>query len=444
MKETAAKMSDVSNALAEAKRYADGISGGGSGSSVPAIKCTTEGTNISISDSSEAPLSGLRVFGKTTQKTTTGKNLYGGGDVECVVSKSVVFNHGIPEGTYMISAIVESNDTDADNCLILIYNKNNEKITTGFLARSANRTSAMFKIPEGKEAYKITFYASNNYDFSVGDTATFKDVQIEAGTTATYYEPYTGGIPSPSPKYSQQMISVGDNGNIEVSVRGENPDDTARTLTLSTPTGLPGIPVSSGGNYTDENGQQWVCDEIDLARGKYVQRIWKKVLNGSENWGIYESSSGFSSPVFSESMNTRDGLSDQLRIVKSSAYAFRDSAILGANNAFIYICKSSFYDESIGDKGLANWKAHLREHPMTIMSYLKNPVETDLSAEEIAAFKALHTNKPVTNITNDEGAHMEVEYTADTKSYIQNNYVPKATYDALETRVAALEQQAIS
>ena len=48
-----------------------------------------------------------------------------------------------------------------------------------------------------------------------------------------------------------------------------------QSLTLSTPNGLPGIPVKSGGNYTDEDGQQWVCDEIDFVRGKYIQRIGK-------------------------------------------------------------------------------------------------------------------------------------------------------------------------
>lgn len=43
--------------------------------------------------------------------------------------------------------------------------------------------------------------------------------------------------------------------------------NNSQTLTLQTPNALPGIPVSSGGNYTDENGQQWICDEVDLARG---------------------------------------------------------------------------------------------------------------------------------------------------------------------------------
>ena len=46
-----------------------------------------------------------------------------------------------------------------------------------------------------------------------------------------------------------------------------------QTLTLQTPNGLPGIPVSSGGNYTDASGQQWLCDEIDMERGVRVQRV---------------------------------------------------------------------------------------------------------------------------------------------------------------------------
>ena len=40
---------------------------------------------------------------------------------------------------------------------------------------------------------------------------------------------------------------------------------------------------------------------------------------------------------------------------------------------------------------------------------LANPVETPLAAEEIAAFKAMHTNKPNTTVLNDSGAGMEVK-----------------------------------
>lgn len=72
--------------------------------------------------------------------------------------------------------------------------------------------------------------------------------QIEFGTVATEYEPY---------KPVQKLI-------------------------VPTPNGLPGIPVSSGGNYTDEKGQQWVCDEVDFKKGVYVQRIGKKTITSKD------------------------------------------------------------------------------------------------------------------------------------------------------------------
>ena len=53
-------------------------------------------------------------------------------------------------------------------------------------------------------------------------------------------------------------------------------------LTFPTPNGLPGIPVTSGGNYTDQNGQQWVCDEVDLERGVKVQRIDKGAFDATK------------------------------------------------------------------------------------------------------------------------------------------------------------------
>lgn len=83
------------------------------------------------------------------------------------------------------------------------------------------------------------------YDTVAGDKV--YDVQLEMGSKATSYEPYR-----------EQL------------------------LTLPTPTGLPGIPVPSGGNYTDPSGQQWVCDEVDLARGAKVQRVDKGAFDATK------------------------------------------------------------------------------------------------------------------------------------------------------------------
>lgn len=53
-------------------------------------------------------------------------------------------------------------------------------------------------------------------------------------------------------------------------------------LTIPTPNGLPGIPVTAGGNYTDQSGQQWICDEVDLGRGVYVQRVDKGAFDATK------------------------------------------------------------------------------------------------------------------------------------------------------------------
>ena len=77
-------------------------------------------------------------------------------------------------------------------------------------------------------------------------------------------------------------MSAGESGTINVSISDSG--SQSQSLTLATPNGLPGVPVSKDGNYTDSNGQQWVCDEIDLGRGKYVQRIETRILDGTEAW----------------------------------------------------------------------------------------------------------------------------------------------------------------
>lgn len=62
------------------------------------------------------------------------------------------------------------------------------------------------------------------------------------------------------------------------------PYKPVQKLIVPTPNGLPGIPVSSGGNYTDEKGQQWVCDEVNFKKGVYVQRIGKKTITSKDSF----------------------------------------------------------------------------------------------------------------------------------------------------------------
>ena len=197
-----------------------------------------------------------------------------------------------------------------------------------------------------------------------------------------------------------------------------------RPLPLPLQNGLAGIPVKSGGNYTDENGQQWVCDEIDLARGIKLQRVIKMTFDGSddENWGEYDNElyPGFYlNEALPELMNRREGYCNIAKVkIHNDISGVNNGVWIGVQNKSIFYVNNPFYDDSLEDKGLANWKTYLAENPMEVITYVTTPIITHLTPEEIAAYKSLHTYSGTTVVTNDSGAGMSLTYTVDTKKYV--------------------------
>lgn len=194
--------------------------------------------------------------------------------------------------------------------------------------------------------------------------------QLEVGATATAYEPYKA----------------------------------PQTITLSTPNGLMGIPVTSGGNYMDANGQQWIADEIDLERGVYVHRTKRFILPvaGLDNNDTYPG------------WKNVDGLRD---CVPSEANGLLRSYVQGyLVNIGSAVCVATastsnlifFYKKDVGGLTQTELKAQYPDLVVEIAMPLLEPYETDLSEAEINAYKALRTTVPVTTIYNADGADMQV------------------------------------
>lgn len=187
-----------------------------------------------------------------------------------------------------------------------------------------------------------------------------------------------------------------------------------QSLTLQTPNGLPGVPVSKDGNYTDSNGQQWVCDEIDLGRGKYVQRV--AIEKNSGGWELKPSSdiSGrFFQPRLTNVFQTA---------VKTAVCNIANFVSWGAPTNDIYAFalnkKVIYFSPPKGAEITAeelNAKLNSLSFPVVVVGELATPIERDLTPEEIAAYKALRTYGPTTVVSNDAGAEMEVTYVADRK-----------------------------
>lgn len=60
----------------------------------------------------------------------------------------------------------------------------------------------------------VWIYSGNGYNESAKTNTTYKNLMIYEGTDDKSYEPHTGGIPSPSPDYTQKITSVGGYDNL--------------------------------------------------------------------------------------------------------------------------------------------------------------------------------------------------------------------------------------
>ena len=220
---------------------------------------------------------------------------------------------------------------------------------------------------------------------------------------------------TPSPDNPVPIVSAGDGGTIAVVLSDGN--GKAQSLILLTPTGLPGIPVTSGGNYTDPQGQQWVCDEVDLERGVKVQRIKTDVIR-----------------TIAKSPTTKEGFV-QLSIwlgnnslgagLKANAPTAFCNRALNVNQReeynpdFVTICTYG-HDESVQIRFNAPTALYATSEEFSAAligatySYaLATPIETPLTPAEIAAYKALTSYGPDTVVQAGDGAGVKLEYQRD-------------------------------
>lgn len=206
-----------------------------------------------------------------------------------------------------------------------------------------------------------------------------------------------------------------------------------QTIILTTPNGLSGIPVS-GDDYTyiDSTGKKWIADTIEYRKdGKKVrvQRVEKHKISHvvSINNGRQLNPDYFGCEYESlrdELKNRQIGILCNKNIFKGESTNLNGSEMTYVlNNGFIVF---GFPKKLVQEQTVEAVNNYLKENPFDIIYPLKQPVETLLTPEEIAAFKALHTNEPTTTIINNAGITTKVKYITDTKKYIDSKFVALA------------------
>lgn len=249
-------------------------------------------TTSPIIDSANGNIRSFEAYGKCEQKSLSGNQLlelhdrvqttYG---VKATVSDSVITISGIPSAATVYSTIIPS-------AYKYMIEPNKQYTLSG--AKDSNVRIRLREFDEELNALvshttdkSITFTTLENakyYDFFVISTLPIGDYvefdlypMLNSGSNALPWEEYCGGIPSPNPSFPQQIKAW--DGNITT----RNSDGTLQSV-ANLGISLYGIKVASGGNYTDSDGQQWLCDKVDLGKGVIERYCGKKVFNGTEDW----------------------------------------------------------------------------------------------------------------------------------------------------------------
>lgn len=487
--------------------------------------------NTNLPDSDDGRIMELMLYGRSEQKQYSGKNLFPpvtySGNVSNLqidaadgavhlkgtpndqvnsaivgawsASSPTIFT--LPAGTYTLSGFGEWLATPRLN---LVYVENGELISL-----SGNKSVTFDK---ETNFIAVFVYANANAALDI----TFKPM-IEKGSTATAYEPYVGGIPSPNPEYPQEIKSVvkpvvkvmgknlfdninksvdasgwtttkivyipkgkyvykrfvdaSSNGKINTQLyalidglwksisndsttsfddgnitfidgnwnmgwgttsrvifelkkgyymRASNPSDEVHLMlvsgdtepteyeecketTATLPYTLNAIPVTSGGNVTID-GQQYVADYVDVERGKLVRMTARKKLFDLNIW------------LWGDPTETRADFQANIERYDSDTFKYRSiPCLISSLSDDSKIGFPSFRYTTTGDSGWNGYaklaiyvskdydtvdklKSYLGEDTV-ILYQLKDPTETYLTADEIAAFKSLVSYYPVTNVS---------------------------------------------
>lgn len=331
------------------------------------------GNPLSVDDAFPAPLCGLTVYGRSTQGGTptpdapvpivsagdggsltvkvTGKNrmppnLKTGNVVECFVKKNTPI------------ALVFKGDLVSQGGNILFFDENNNQ--------------NWFGIDKGKAEHHIQYPVDlTKFQYLLSDMAS-ENVCLTWNASSPDYEPYR-----------EQL------------------------LTLPTPTGLPGIPVTSGGNYADSTGQQWACDEVDLERGVKVQRVNAVDLStctvtGTTEFAVTKRLS-IRLPIRGRDYKT-EALCNKLQFLVS----FSDDTphfYVDTSNAQVFI--------PIGAK-------NPEEGEYILFYVLATPIETPLTPDELATYSALTAYGPDTVVQASDGAGIKLDYQRDVNLVVKN------------------------
>lgn len=361
-----------------------------------------EGTGMLVLPNSlDAPLERLELGGKTTQMSTRGVNLF---DVSKVVPNNNVIRNG--DGSIKVIADESNNgfaantpNTLKDYCPLLIVGQ-----TYTLSANTAATTKQIYLKESGTvwtygQSVQITKEMLDSvvlFYSDVNKTSIISNIQIEKGSTATAYEPYTGGKPSPSQEYQQKIKNVGkwneETQKYEVDVKITNAEQNwskEQTLTLTSDR-----PITKWDKLVEQGGQiGWLYAGVVINR---FDGQSNKISIANKQGNVQNFSIRFENVA--NGNGNSDIFVDKYRAVQLSYTKAEYGICCNWNDGVKYF---SAPNENVAT--VDEFKAWLIENPLKIAYETTNPEFVPLPQSEQNAIRALKTYYPTTVITADGG-----------------------------------------
>lgn len=353
-------------------------------------KKTVEGNPAIAQGSLARRYPGITMQGWTEQAQYEGKNIYNGQVLESKYGGSTIDDYLDNINTNSTTPVELEPST---NYTFSINEEVGYKFDLRFYDVDGNYISS---------SYLSTFLTPDNTKYIIicgikSILSVDYKIQIEKGTSATLYEPYTGGAPSPSPDYPQEIVNAGkynedtQKWEYEITIANAQTDpDKNQTVTLTSDR-----PLTKWDKLEKRNGQWgWGYKSAEV------------VLDGSEdeNWNVTASSTY----TFIININGAMFINSYCdRYIRMPAPWI--SNIFGVYSDNGYNTKY-FRPPSADVETVEQWKTFLSQNPLTVVCETAEETFVPLSESEQEAMNALYTFRPTTVLSNDCGCNMTLTY----------------------------------
>lgn len=247
-----------------------------------------------LADSDNGKIQDMIIYGRSSQFTTTGKNLLKYPYIETTkTSLGITFTDN-KDGSINVSGTATGTAyynlySNRDGKRLTLASGTYKLVTKGRSGCNVTvnngvisaKNEGTFTITEGHN--EIYCYIAIQEGLAVDETI-YPMIQL-ASITDESYEPYTGGKPSPSPSYPQEIKSVGDSGSVAVKVTGKNILDMKKSRESITNSGVTyarnaDYSFTRTGTATDSIGNVWMAGGYMVEPNADLSNVFCVLLKG--------------------------------------------------------------------------------------------------------------------------------------------------------------------